>query len=68
MRQISHVRDYFLTSQMSKIGQNPYICGPRLRKGAEFWAPSGGAVLHLLDYEGDRPLRVHKCVKNMLKM
>jgi len=33
--------DYFLTSERSKIGQNPYIWGPRLEKEAELEAPPG---------------------------
>jgi hypothetical protein len=46
-------------------GQNPYIWGPRLRKEAEFWAPSGGAVLYFGTIEGAPPL---KSPNNALKI
>ena len=55
MWQIYQVWDYFLTSERSKIGQNPYIWGPRLRKEAELEAPLGGAVLHFGTTKGVSP-------------
>jgi len=65
MRQIYQVWDYFLSSQSSKWGQNPYIWDPRLKKEAELEAPLGGAVLHFGTIEGDPPL---KSPNNALKI